>query len=142
MNNNDNTREDVAQPSGDPMAAFFTRQAANDGVQLPLYSPTGLPTSHWLRIRGVDSDEFRAADTEAKRAAVKSAALTDQRARDDAMREISRDLVAHLVMGWSFDKECTHANVVAFLKEAPQLEDAIDKAATRRALFFAPGSSS
>ena len=38
------------------MNAFFTRGVANEGVQLPLYLPTGEKSEHWVRILGVDSD--------------------------------------------------------------------------------------
>ena len=44
------------------MDAFFTRGKANEGVQLPLYLPDGSKSEHWVRILGVDSDIFRAAE--------------------------------------------------------------------------------
>jgi hypothetical protein len=47
------------------MDAFYTRQKANEGIQLPLFLPDGTKTDHWIRIRGIDSDAFRIAnDTE------------------------------------------------------------------------------
>jgi hypothetical protein len=51
------------------MGAFYTRQKANEGIQLPLFLPDGTKTDHWIRIRGIDSDAFRIAnDTEHRNA--------------------------------------------------------------------------
>lgn len=38
-----------------PMESFFTRENANEGIELPLLLPDGTKTEHWLRIRGVDA---------------------------------------------------------------------------------------
>lgn len=35
-----------------PMESFFTRENANEGIELPLLLPDGTKTEHWLRIRG------------------------------------------------------------------------------------------
>ncbi|ALH23697.1 hypothetical protein PaMx11_23 [Pseudomonas phage PaMx11] len=123
------------------MEAFFTREKASLGVQLPLYAPTGEKTEHWLRIRGIDSDEFRAAEADARRDAMRVAAIEDLEERRLAIQDAQRALIATLVIGWSFEQECTHDNVMKFFREAPQIQDAVDKAASRRALFFANGSS-
>lgn len=123
------------------MEAFYTRQRANEGIKLPLYLPTGEPTEHWIHIRGIDSDEFRLAEVESRRDALRVASIEDPRERAKALEEAKIDLLAHLVIGWSFDKECTHEAVKEFLREAPQIADAIDRAASQRALFFAKESS-
>ena len=44
------------------MSAFFTRDRANEGIELPLYLPNGRKSEHWLRVLGVDSDAFRLAE--------------------------------------------------------------------------------
>lgn len=124
------------------MDAFFTRQKANEGLQLPLYLPNGTKSEHWVRILGVDSDAFREAEAESKRDAFRVAALEDPRERAEAIQSGKRRLLAVLVVAWSFDKPCTRENVEAFFREAPQIMDAIDTAAGRRALFFGPRSSS
>lgn len=124
------------------MNDFFTREKANEGIQLPLYLPNGLKSEHWVRIIGIDSDTFRAADIEARRDAVRIAQIDDPKAREEAIAKSKRDLVAVLVIDWSFPSPCTHEEVSNFFKEAPQIMDAIDQAASRRALFFANGSSS
>lgn len=118
------------------MEAFFTREKAEAGIKLPLYSPLGEKTEHWLRIRGIDSDEFRVAESEARRDAMRVAAIEDPEERNIAIADAQRSLIATLVIGWSFEQECSHSNVMKFLREAPQIQDAIDKAASRRALFF------
>lgn len=124
------------------MEAFYTRQKANEGIKLPLHLPSGEPTEHWLHIRGVDSDEFRLAEAESRRDALRVASIEDPRERAKAIDQAKIDLLAHLVIGWSFDKECTLEAVKEFLREAPQIADAIDRAASQRALFFGVKSSS
>lgn len=123
------------------MEAFFTRAAANEGIVLPLYTPDGKRSEHWVRIRGVDSDEFRLAENEARREAVAIASIEDETVREKAAVEARLRLIASLVIGWSFEAECTRDTVVEFLREAPQIADAIDRAAAKRALFFASRSS-
>ena len=118
------------------MEAFFTREKASLGVKLPLYTPAGAKTEHWLRIRGIDSDEFRAAEADARRDAVRVAGIEDLEERRLAIQDAQRSLIATLVIDWSFDQECTHENVLKSSGEAPQIQDAVDKAASRRALFL------
>lgn len=120
---------------------FFTLDKANAGIRVPLYTPDGRPTDHWMQIRGVDSDEFRKADAKAKRDAVKLAAITDDREREDALHDLTTRLTASLVIAWSFEQECTMENVTAFFKRAPQICNAIDITAGDRAYFFRIGSS-
>lgn len=124
------------------MDAFFTRGKANEGLQLPLYLPNGEKSEHWVRILGIDSDTFRTADADARREAFTIAAMEDKAARAEAIADSKRQLLAVLVTAWSFPQECTTENVMAFFKEAPQIMDAIDTTAGRRALFFGARSSS
>src|SRR5690606_26407498 len=100
------------------MEAFYTREKANEGIKLPLHLPSGEPTEHWLRIRGVDSDEFRLAEAESRRDAFRVASIEDPRERAKAIEDAKIDLLAHLVIEWSFDKECTLEAVKEFLREA------------------------
>lgn len=123
------------------MDDFFTRQKANEGIKLPLSLPDGTETEHFLVVRGVDSDVFREAETEAKRSAMQVAAMEDEAERKGAMADGKLTLVASLVMDWSFDQECTVDNIKAFLHEAPQIADQIDQVAARRTLFFGKGLS-
>lgn len=72
------------------MSAFHTRSVANEGVELPLYTPTGEKTDEWLRVRGIDSDEFRSAEADAKRDAFKIASIEDPLERSHLIEESKR----------------------------------------------------
>lgn len=124
------------------MEAFFTREKANEGIEVPLYLPDGTKTEHWLRIRGVDSDHFRLAEAESKRDAMRVAMIEDPLERAKAIADAKLNLIAALVISWSFEKECTLENVKEFFRQAPQIADAVDQVASKRALFFAKRSSS
>lgn len=133
-------------PASVTMEAFFTRQRANEGVELPLFLPDGTPTTHRIRIRGVDSDAFRAAFADSKRRLLELAQSKDKSALDSANADEERlTLIASLVISWTFtDKEgkplpCTPEAVRNLLREAPQLVEAIDQLASRRSLFFGRG---
>lgn len=123
------------------MELFFTRQVANEGVELPLFLPgTTTPSGHWIRVRGIDSDEFRLAQDKSRREVAEIVQLPEPERSERRLAQ-QRNLIASLVMDWSFSKPCTFENVVEFLKEAPQIEDAINQVAARRSLFFKNGSS-
>jgi hypothetical protein len=124
------------------MEAFFTREKANEGIEIPLYLPDGTKTEHWLRIRGVDSDHFRLAEAESKREAMRVAMIEDPLERAKAIADAKLSLITALVISWSFEEECTHENVKEFFRQAPQIADAVDQVASKRALFFGKGSSS
>lgn len=124
------------------MDAFFTRASANAGILLPLYRPDGTKSEHWLRILGVDSDAFRVADSTHRRDALRIVQIQDKVERAQAIEDSKRRLIASLVVDWSFEAPCTADEVEKFLREAPQIMDAIDTAAGRRALFLGAGSSS
>lgn len=124
------------------MEAFFTRERANEGVEVPLYTPDGTKSQHWVRIRGVDSDAFREAEANSKREAFRVASIEDTVERAKAIQDAKLNLIAALVISWSFEKECTLENVKEFFRQAPQIADAVDQVASKRALFFAKRSSS
>lgn len=133
-------KESTAVAGG--MELFHTRKAANEGIEVPLYTPQGQKTEHWMRIRGVDSDEFRLAEADSKRDVMRIAQIENPRERLAEVELSKLKLIAVLVISWSFPQECTQENVLEFLKEAPQIADAIDTAASKRSLFFAGRSSS
>ena len=123
------------------MEAFYTRERANEGIEIPLYLPDGTKTEHWLRIRGVDSDHFRLAEAESKRDAMRVASIEDPVERAKAIQDAKLNLIAALVISWSFEEECTPENIKEFFRQAPQIADAVDQVASKRALFFAKRSS-
>lgn len=127
-------------PTASTMEAFFTRQRANEGIEVPLFLPDGTPTEHSLRVRGVDSDNFRQADAAARRGLLASAVDGDGAKLASAAVEARLDTLAALVVSWTFEKECTPANVKEFLREAPQIAEQIDRLAAKRSLFFKLGS--
>lgn len=137
MTNNENKAAGAASGMGE----FFTRNKANEGLQLPLYRPDGSKSEHWVRVLGIDSDAFRRADAEARRDAFRIAQIEDLTERSQAIADSKRRLVAALVVDWSFDRPCNVETVAEFFREAPQIMDAIDMASSKRALFFANRSS-
>lgn len=127
-------------PSKPSMEAFFTRSAANEGIEVPLYLPDGTRSDHWLRIRGTDSDAFRQAEAEGRRKLLEAAAEKDQQKLAAVAVANTELLLCSLIIGWSFEQECNEENKKKLLREAPQIGDAIDKMASRRMLFFKKGS--
>jgi hypothetical protein len=124
------------------MAAFLTRQTANEGVVIPLRLPTGEKTDQWIRIVGAESDAFRASFANLKRALLAIGQIEDKAVREAAEADEGRKMTASLVIGWSFEQEPTFDNVIAFLRDAPQIEKQIDAAAQNRSLFFGERLSS
>jgi hypothetical protein len=118
------------------MKEFFTRDRANEGIKVPLYHPDGSASEHWLIVRGIDSDEFRKAETQAKRNAIDVAQIKDEDERAERIRETELVCIASLIADWSFDEKCNQVNVVKLLREAPQIADMVNRLAARRADFF------
>ena len=84
------------------MEAFFTRERANEGVEVPLYTPDGTKSQHWIRIRGVDSDAFREAEANSKRDAFRVASIEDTVERAKAIAR-SAGVQRHLVLRVDLD---------------------------------------
>lgn len=119
------------------MQDFFTRQKANDGKKEFLYYPDGTASAHWIIIRGVDSDNFRDAETAAKRKLIEISQIEDEQERNEAYKNQEVSCIASLIAGWSFDEELTTENVIKLLKEAPQIAEMVNRYAARRGDFFA-----
>lgn len=118
------------------MTAFFTRETANEGVKIPLSLPDGSASEHWLVLRSVDSDAFRAEDfRQRRRLSEVFATIEDEEERDKRIMAMSIELLASTVISWSFEQACTKENVIEFLTNAPHIADAIDTITTKRALF-------
>lgn len=124
------------------MKEFFTRQKANEGVKLPLFLPDGSESEHWLMVRGVDSDAFRMAESKSKRKAIELVQIEDPQERAVQVRETELECIAALIAGWSFEEKLTKDNILNFLREAPQIADAVNRFAVRRADFFTKKSTS
>lgn len=136
---------DAAQPTSTPgtppavltMEAFFTRERANEGIEFPLDLPDGTPTAHRIRIRGVDSDAFKAAKAESARRLAELLTSKEKATLDNVDHEAERlRLLASLVVSWTFPQPITLEGVCELFRQAPQIADQIDKISGRRALFF------
>lgn len=126
----------AASQSQDDMSLFFTREAANEGIKLPLYLPDGTESEHYLVVRGTDSDVFRKAEMQAKRSAATIAQLESADDRSEMIAKEETKLIASLIAEWSFSTEMTQANVVKFLTEAPQIAEEVNRTAAQRGRFF------
>ncbi|AHF77901.1 Phage protein [Sodalis praecaptivus] len=120
------------------LSDFATRGAANEGKKLFLTLPDGTPTQEYLLVRGIDSDEFRAAKTEASRAVFD---LTPQQLKDKAFtKEFDEEnefkQFQALIIDWSLEEELTPENLKLLLTESPYLKDRINNFAANRAEFF------
>lgn len=118
------------------MEEFFTRKIASEGRKMELTTPAGEKTDHYLLVVGIDSDRFRAASVRAERKMLEISILTDADQKEVEESRVQRELVAELVIGWSFEKEFTQENVLEFLREAPQIADQVDRFAANRRIFF------
>lgn len=123
------------------MQDFFTRQKANDGVKFPLALPDGTVTEHWLLVRSIDSDAFRAAETNSLRQAMLLSKESTQQEREDIANSGKLLMIASLIADWSFSEPLTQESAVNFLREAPQIADEIDRTANKRSLFYKLDSS-
>ena len=79
------------------MEAFFTREKANEGTEVPLSHPDGTKTDYHLVIRSQWSDAFQQAKQDAYRQDME--ALTKGEAVDSTERHVT--LCAALVAGSS-----------------------------------------
>lgn len=124
------------------MKEFFTREQANAGKVLTLNYPNGEPSDEWIKIRSLDSDAYQKAILKRQRLALKLADLEDEAELDDLSQKAGIDVLVSLVADWSFDEPCNEESVRELLLNAPQIKDAIDLAAHKRAFFYAPSSTS
>ena len=131
------------------MNQFYTRDKANEGIKLPLYTPEGVDTEEWLTILGVDSDEYHKNMTSTRRELLNietDVKALPKEAQEDFLLEkmIQREqnLLAGLIKDWSFEQECTFENRVEFIKNAPQIAEQINVVAGNRKVFFKGGQNS
>lgn len=131
----------MSDQASNPMDVFATRDRANAGTRIELRDPLGNATEHWFQILSTDSDAFRYACLESdRRIALSRIGGKDNTPEQTANEGLQR--IASLVTAWSFPQECTKQNVVAFLRSAPYIADAVDRLAADRQRFFAQPLSS
>ncbi|WP_213993867.1 phage tail assembly chaperone [Sodalis sp. dw_96] len=120
------------------LSDFATRAEANEGKKLFLLLPDGTPTEEYLLVRGIDSDEFRAAKTAASRAVFE----LDKKQLDDKgfIKKFDEDAeftqFQALVINWSLDEEFTPDNLKLLLTESPNIRERVNNFAANRAEFF------
>jgi hypothetical protein len=129
---------------------LFTRKRHNEGVKVDIRNDAGEVVG-WIRIRGLDSDAYRAAHDGYNRAMVRLAAAVRANPNAVLLPETTEDKKtaeilerAALVLEWSFETTCTPSAVIELLHEAPYISDAIWYAANDRDRFlgnFLPSSS-
>ncbi len=124
------------------MGSFSIKVQSEEGIKVPLLLPDGEETEHFLMVRGADSAAFRKAQARAHRGALELVKLSKAKKPIDegdlAMRQakVQRDLLSHLIAGWSFEAECTPETVSDFFHEAPQIEEMVNEIAGDRGRFF------
>jgi len=119
---------------------FFTRAKANEGERMPLSLPDGTATDEWLLIRGVDSDEFRAALDDFRRDLLAYASIKDEAEKAGKTEQARLRLNAALVIGWSFEGFSEEA-LLEFLRESPYIAAEVDRFASDRRRFFGKRST-
>jgi len=125
----------------DPKQTFYTREPANVGVRVPLFTPGGAPTEHWLQVRGIDSDAYRLAQAASRQRLM--AAQADPKKIESLDPDAERiELLSALVVAWSFPDPVTPEAVKQFFRDAPQIATEVDRLSANRRRFFADSSSS
>lgn len=115
---------------------FYSVDAANEGVKIPVLMPDKTKTGDYLIIRGAESDAFRKAIIKAEQRKLAIRSIEDEDARIEAALDSIRVATAALVKEWSFDEPCTQENVTEFFKNRPSMQDFVDMAAKDYSLFF------
>lgn len=126
---------------------LFTRKRHNDGIRIDVKDESGSVVG-WLRVRGLDSDAYRAAHDAYNQAMVRLAGVV--RAKDAgapllAATQEEKDAAqlaerVALVAEWSFEDERNAANVAELFRETPYLSDQVYYVACDRDRFLGASS--
>jgi hypothetical protein len=124
---------------------FKLKGRAEAGIPMPILMPDGTDSGHTMTVRGIDSDTYRRgrAANSRRQAEILSMkpeeGLTDEEFRDqqqDLKHEADIDLLAKLVVDWSFPDEFSAEAVKSLLMESPFIANQVDVFACNRARFF------
>ena len=114
---------------------FVTRPKSNAGVTLPIPEFDG----ETITILGGDSDVFRI-EQDKILSDLRDDNLGDKKPTAEEIYQKEEEnrirQVAVLVVGWSFDEECTRENVEEFLTDAPHVRKFVDLEAGRMSHFL------
>lgn len=120
---------------------YKIRDKAQKPTRVQLFDPaTDTQTEDWIEVRSSLSDEFMEARDQAMQEA-QSVSEQNPEKRKELIREIQLRMKASLVAGWSFDVPFTQEEVVAFLREAPQIQQMVMSVADDSARFFSKPSA-
>lgn len=123
---------------------FKTLAAANAGAKLMLKDPAGKETEDWVKVYGIDSDNFRRATNQMRRdtlAYLEANGGPSVATKTDAYADFTHGqrlkVQVALVADWSFKEECSPANIIELLTNAPDVADQIDEFSSKRERFVA-----
>ena len=95
---------------------FHTVKAHSKARKMPLFSPDGKKSEHYIMVLGRDSSQARAGMADGKRSALEGGDVTE-----------AIDLLhASMIDSWSFPEECSLENKLDLLKNAPSIGDSVD----------------
>lgn len=127
----------------DPMERYMVRDRANVPKRIFLFDPaTRKQTEDYIDIYSSLSDGFRDARDTIMQSAAELAEEKDDTVRKLKMHEEQLKLYSSLIGGWSFNKPCTEANKVEFLRQAPQIKNMVVAVADDNETFFGDASVS
>jgi hypothetical protein len=133
------------------VAAFLTKSKAEKGLEMPVIMPDGEDSGATITVRGIDSDTYRHGRAWRSRRSAEILALKKPEETpeeewlnhlNDLNHEADIDLLATLVVTWSFPDEFTPEAVKTLLMESPFIANQVDAFACNRARFFALPSKS
>ena len=116
------------------LSDFHSRSKANAGKKLFLTLPDGTVTEEWFLVVNCDSDVMAKAHAQSREDAVKNRMEPVPDPDFVSKSELKRNSAA--VIDWSFPEPFSTEAVSAFLKEAPQIGEQIDRLIYDRQAFF------
>jgi hypothetical protein len=120
--------------------SLFTRSAANEGIKVDLYLPSGVKSGFWLRIIGKNSDTYRKGSTALTRLGIKLGDVSEDEI-SKAFDEATVKILADCVIDWNLEDdegkelELNDKNKIELFEEAPQIKDQVDRVISSQTLF-------
>ncbi len=120
------------------MGAFNTRALSESGVKMHLTLPDGTETDEFLIVQGSDSVGFAAGLAKYNREILR---ISEDKDLDDEtvallLAERKRELVASIVLSWTFDQDCSVGEIVKFFSASPRIQQQVDLFAGDPTNFF------
>ncbi len=105
---------------------FYTREMAEKGVKFLLDLPDGTKSDEWLLVVGAESARYEKAHREVVKLILDGADPAEQGDR----------LLSSLIIGWSFDTDCTPESVLEFFQNSKYIKVDVDRFVVKRANFL------